>query len=147
MRIADNTVQMFVWVMYVFDSLTYCNALTLLSLSTEGCLVDIAASVPLIRPLFTSSSTSSTKNTYEMRSYSHKKRASTSRGFSGLSTNNTMKLSDGASEEDILPMEGPRQNDGIILKETSYEVEYDIEKQHRGHVGAYSSEGSNYFLH
>jgi hypothetical protein len=44
-----------------------------------------------------------------------------------------VKLSDGGSEEDILPMHG---TDRTILKQTSYVVEYDVEKQERIPVGA-----------
>ncbi|KAG0651521.1 hypothetical protein D0Z07_1950, partial [Hyphodiscus hymeniophilus] len=119
-----NTVQMFVWVI------------------TEGCLVDIAASVPLIRPLFTSSGINSTTNTFEMtaRSYGQQKGISSSRAFTGRIVNNAVKLSDGGSEEDILPMHGTYPDDGAIMKQTSYAVEYDVEKQRqRGHVTVSSS--------
>lgn len=109
-----NTVQMFVWVI------------------TEGCLVDIAASVPLIRPLFTRSGIISTSNTYEMRNFSSQKGVSSSRAYTNRSASATAKLSGGGSEEDILPIHG---TDRSILKQTSYAVEYDVEKQQRSPVG------------
>ena len=140
-----NTVQMFVWVMYVhprFLNLSQLflrnhyanpNHLTDFHVSTEGCLVDIAASVPLIRPLFTRSGLTSTTNTYEMRDFSGQKGiSSNSRAFTSRSNSGTVKLSDGGSEEGILPMQGT--NNGTILKQTSYVVEYDVEKQERNPV-------------
>jgi hypothetical protein len=93
--------------------------------STEGCLVDIAASVPLIRPLFTRSGITETP-TYEMRDFSgHKGLSSNSRAFATRSMG-AVKLNDSGSEDGILPMHGTH---GAIMKQTSYVVEYDVEKQ------------------
>jgi hypothetical protein len=76
----------------------------------------------------------STTNTYEMRNFSGQKGVSSnSRAFTTRSSSGVVKLSDGGSEEGILPMHG---TDGTILKQTSYAVEYDVEKQQRNPVGS-----------
>ena len=57
--------------------------------------------------------------------------SSSSKAFTNRSSSGAVKLSDGPSEERILPM---HDTDGTILKETSYAVEYDTEKQQRDPV-------------
>lgn len=75
-----------------------------------------------------------------MRSYGQNG-ISSGRVFTGRSASGTAKLSDGGSEEDILPMHGTSRPDRAIMKQTSYVVEYDVEKQDKNRLSTRSSGG------
>jgi len=111
-----NTVELFVWVI------------------TEGSLVDIAASAPLIRPLFRRANIKSTKITYEMEDFNELRGSSSTKAFRNNSGNGVGKLSDRTSEESILPLQG---TDGGIVKQSSFAVEYDLENGRQVGGGKY----------
>lgn len=96
---------------------------------TEGCLVDIASSIPLIRPFFTKSRLNRSNNTYEMKDLSNQRGTTTSRAFRDYDTKALRKLSDDGSQEGILPA---HSKSSTIFKQTSYAVEYDVEDSRTG---------------
>jgi len=116
--------------------LLFANVEFLTWVVVEGNLVIIAASIPLLRPLFTyfrstqtgSRHTNVYANTYEL----HNQNATnaTGRGFTKIQGNTSIaKASDAGSEEGILPMQGTT---GLVIKkETTYTVDVvdaDLEK-------------------
>jgi hypothetical protein len=96
--------------------------------------VIIAASIPLLRPLFSyfrstqtgSRRTGPYENSYELRNQNTI--TSGNRGFTKIHANtSTAKASDAGSEEGILPIQG--LNGLVIKKETTYAVDVvDLEK-------------------
>lgn len=98
--------------------------------SVEGSLVDIAASVPLLRPLLSrlkDTGSRATKNTYELRDYSNQNsgKCQVYGKYSNSRTVQTTQTCNTGSEESILPLKGSI----VEVKQTSHVVEFDVEKQ------------------